>query len=180
MRGFVLGVIFTILVILVGGYLFLKQGYMDFSADQQPSRVERHFAMAAVDASTERRAPDQKNPLQPTNENLVAGAVLYRNHCAGCHGTPSNPDSQFGRSFNPPVPQFFKEGADMPDSQNFYLIQHGVRWTGMPAWSKTLSENQTWQIVTFLSHTEKLPPAAAKELEPHESSAPSPATSTTR
>ena len=69
MRGFFLGVIFTILVIVVGGYLYLKQGYVDFSADQQPSRVGNHFAMAAVDASTDRHASDQKNPLQPTDEN---------------------------------------------------------------------------------------------------------------
>ena len=54
----------------------------------------------------------------------------------------------------------------MADNQTFYIIQHGIRWSGMPAWSKTLSENQTWQIVTFLSHLEKLPPAAQKELAP--------------
>ncbi|MGA8143556.1 MAG: cytochrome c [Candidatus Acidiferrales bacterium] len=171
MRNFLLGFIFALLVILVGGYLYLKQGYVDFSADQQPSRVERHFAMAAVDASTDRHASDQKNPLPVTDENLVAGAVLFRDHCAGCHGTPSNPETQFSKSFNPPVPGFFKEGADMADNQNFYIIRHGIRWTGMPAWNRTLSENQTWQIVSFLSHIEKLPPAALKEFEPTQASA---------
>jgi len=171
MRNFIFGVIITILVIFVGGYLFMKMGFVDFSADQQPSSTERHFAMAAVDASTDRHASNQKNPLQPTEENIVAGTIPYRNHCAGCHGTPSNPDSQFGRSFNPPVPQFFKEGSDMADNQTFYIIQHGIRWTGMPSWNKTLSENQTWQIITFLSHLEKLPPAAQKELAPLESPA---------
>jgi len=140
-------------------------------------RPKALLAMAAVDASTDRHAGDHKNPLQPTDENVVAGTVLYRNHCAGCHGTPSNPDSQFGHSFNPPVPQFFKEGSDMADNQSFYIIQHGIRWSGMPAWNKTLNENQTWEIVTFLSHLEKLPPAAQKELAPAESPAPA---STTR
>jgi mono/diheme cytochrome c family protein len=177
MRNFLSGVVVTVLIIIIGGYLYAKQGYMDFSADQKPSSAETHFAMAAVDASTDRHAGNQKNPLQPTDENIGAATVLYRNHCAGCHGTPSNPDSQFGHSFNPPVPQFFKEGSDMADNQTFYIIQHGIRWSGMPAWSKTLSENQTWQIVTFLSHLEKLPPAAQKELAPAESSAPA---STTR
>ena len=54
----------------------------------------------------------------------------------------------------------------MADNQNFYIIQHGIRWTGMPAWNKTLNENQAWQMVTFLGHIEKLPPAAPKELAP--------------
>ena len=76
-----------------------------------------------------------------------------------------NPDSQFARSFNPPALAFFKDAPDMPENQNFYIIQHGVRWTGMPAWKGTLSDAQTWQLVTFLSNVEKLPPVALKEFE---------------
>jgi mono/diheme cytochrome c family protein len=79
---------------------------------------------------------------------------------------PSNPESQFGKSFNPPVPAFFKDAPDMPENQNFYIIQHGIRWTGMPFWNRTLSDTQTWQLVTLLSNIQKLPPAALKEFEP--------------
>ena len=50
--------------------------------------------------------------------------------------------------------------ADMPENQNFYILQHGIRWTAMPGWGKVLSEKQTWQLVTFLSHMRDLPPAA--------------------
>jgi len=64
----------------------------------------------------------------------------------------------------------------MADNQTFYIVQHGIRWTGMPSWNKTLTENQTWQIVAFLGHIGKLPPAAQKELEPVQ--APPAATST--
>jgi thiosulfate dehydrogenase len=166
MRGFLFGILFTLLVIFVGGYFLLHGGYVNFSADQPPSRVERHMAMAAVDAATERNAPDSKNPIPASEENLTAGTKLYVDHCAGCHGVPSNPDGQFGKSFNPPVPAFFKEAPDMPENQNFYIIQHGIRWTGMPSWSKTLNETQTWQLVTFLSNIQKLPPAALREFEP--------------
>jgi mono/diheme cytochrome c family protein len=106
-----------------------------------------------------------KNPLQASEANLVSGADLYMNHCAGCHGLPSNSDSAFAKSFNPPVPVFFKDAPDMAENQNFYIIQHGVRWTGMPAWGASLSEMQIWQLVTFLGNVEKLPPAALKKLE---------------
>jgi mono/diheme cytochrome c family protein len=164
MRGFLVGIVFTLIVLVAGAWWCVKQGYIDFAADQQPSIVEDKVAMAAVDASTDRRAGDAKNPLQPTEANLTAGAQLYLDHCAGCHGLPANPDSQFARSFNPPVPEFFKDAPDMSDSQNFYIIQHGVRWTGMPAWNKTLSETQVWQLATFLANIEKLPPSAQKIL----------------
>ena len=166
MRGFLLGVIFTLIVLVAGGWWCVKQGYIDFAADQKPSIVEDKVAMAAVDASTDRRAGDAKNPLEATEANITAGAQLYLDHCAGCHGLPSNPDSQFARSFNPPVPEFFKDAPDMSDSQNFYVIQHGVRWTGMPAWSRTLSETQIWELATFLGNAEKLTPSAQKILGP--------------
>lgn len=165
MKNFFFGIVFTLVVLLAGSFFIAKRGYIDFTADQPPSSIEEHFAMSAVDASTDRRAPDMKNPVTPTEENLVAGAQLYLNHCAGCHGVPSNSDSQFGRSFNPPVPQFFKDSPDMPENQNFYIIQHGTRWTGMPSWKKTLTEPQIWQIVTFMSHIDKLPVAASKVFE---------------
>lgn len=167
MRGFVLGVLCTLAVLAIGGYFCLRQGYMSFNADTQPSGLEAKLAMAAVDASTDRHAPDAKNPVPATDENLAAGAKLYLDHCAGCHGVPSNPESTFMDSFYPPVPGFFHDAPDMPENQNFYIIQHGIRWTGMPAWNHTLNDMQTWQVVTFLSHMEKLPPAALAVFGPN-------------
>lgn len=165
MRGFLLGIIFTLLVIVVGVFWVAKSGRINFEADQEPSRFERSFAMSAVDASTDHQAPDTKNPLAPTEENITSGARIYVDHCAGCHGVPSNPDSQFAQSFNPPVPRFFKDSPDMPENQNFFIIQHGIRWSGMPAWNKTLNDNQIWQVVTFMSNIEKLPASAKKIFE---------------
>jgi mono/diheme cytochrome c family protein len=165
MKGFLLGIITTLAALLLVAIIVMKTGVVNFSADQPPSETEKHLAMSAVDASTDRHAPEAKNPLPANEANLVSGAELYMNHCAGCHGLPSNPDSAFAKSFNPPVPVFFKDAPDMAENQNFYIIQHGVRWSGMPAWGGTLSETQIWQLVTFLGSVEKLPPAAQKKLE---------------
>lgn len=175
MRGFILGIIFTLLMIVIGVFWFAKSGRMNFEADQEPSHLERSFAMGAMDASTDRHAPDVKNPLAPSEENITAGAHVYLDHCAGCHGVPSNPDAQFARSFNPPVPRFFTDAPDMPENQNFYIIQHGIRWTGMPAWNKTLNDNQIWQVVTFMGNIEKLPVSAKKVFDFNSQSATPPA-----
>ena len=165
MKGFVLGIIATLAALLLAGFIVLKTGLVNFSADRPTSDAEMHLAMSAVDASTNRHAPEMRNPLSPNEETMVAGADLYMNHCAGCHGLPSNKDSAFANSFNPPVPVFFRDAPDMSENQNFYIIQHGIRWTGMPAWNKTLNDTQIWQLVTFLSNIEKLPPAATSKLE---------------
>jgi thiosulfate dehydrogenase len=165
MRSFLYGIILTLIVLLVGASVATKMGYVNFAADQPLPAFEKHVAMEAVDASTERHAPEQKNPVAATEQNLVEGAKLYMNHCAGCHGVPSNADSPFGHSFYPPVPQFFSDTPDMPDNQNFYITKHGIRWTGMPSWAKTLNDTQIWTLVGFLGNIEKLPAAAKKELE---------------
>jgi len=165
MRGFVLGIIVTLVALAAGIDWYAKTGRVNFEADQPPSKFETRFAMSAVDASTDRRAPDLKNPVPPTEQNIVAGAHIYLDHCAGCHGTPSNPDGPFASSFNPPVPQFFRRAPDMPDYKNLYIVEHGTRWTGMPAWNKMLNEQQMWQVVTFLGNVEKLPPAAKRVLD---------------
>jgi thiosulfate dehydrogenase len=175
MKNFLIGILFTLLVGMVGSYWYMKKGYFDFGADQPPTFLEKHVAMPAVDASTDRRAPDVKNPISPTEENLVAGAQLYVNHCAGCHGVPSNREGQFGKSFFPTVPAFFKDAPDMPENQNFYIIEHGVRWSGMPAWNQSLSDAQVWQLVTFMSNIEKLPPRALSVFEATSPAASAPA-----
>ena len=148
----------TVLIVVVS-----QTGRIDFRADQPPSGLERKFTMSAVDASADRHAPHKVNPLPPTDETILAGARIYRDSCAGCHGDPAHHETTFGSSFYPPVPQFMMDKPDMPDNQNFYVIQHGIRWTGMPAWNSLLNETQTWQVVTFLSHMDKLPPAIQQE-----------------
>jgi len=166
MRAFLWGMIAALVVIVAGGVAFAELGYIDFRADIQPSDAESKFAMAAVDASTDRHAPETKNPLEPTEETVHAGAVLYRNNCSGCHGDPANPEATLGSRFYPPAPQFFHEmKMDMEDNQTFYIVRHGIRWTGMPGQEGVLSDTQVWQIVAFLSHMHALPASAQQEFK---------------
>jgi mono/diheme cytochrome c family protein len=164
MRGFLSGIVVAILLAVVVLCVALT-GHMNFRADEQPGAVETHLAMKAVDASTERNAPTISNPVQATDENLRAAAGVYRDNCAGCHGDPATPQRPFGQSFYPPAPQFANDAPDMPENQNYYLIQHGVRWTGMPAWKATLTDVQIWQLVTLLSHFDKLTPEIKQEFK---------------
>ena len=165
MRKFFLGVIVALAVLAGGSYLYLRLGYLTFRADIPPSALEANQAMAFLDASAGRRAPDQKSPIAPMEANLGEGVKLYKTYCAACHGAPGHPEKNFGHPFYPPAPQFMEEAPDMPESQNFYIIQHGIRWTGMPAWNDTLSHEEIWKLVTFLSHMNKLPSAVEQAWE---------------
>jgi mono/diheme cytochrome c family protein len=159
MRKFFLGVVVTLAVLAGAAYLYLRMGYLDLRADLEPSAFEKRNAMALMDASTDRHAPELRNPIGPTEANLMEGVKLYNTHCAECHGAPDHPESKFGHPFYPPAPLFTEDAPDMPENQDFYIIKHGMRWMGMPAWKNTLSDEQIWTLVTFLSHIDKLPPA---------------------
>lgn len=160
MKGFMLGILLTIAVIIAVGLFVAETGRVDMRADQTPPQIERRLAGGAMDASVDRNAPKVTNPLQPTNENLIGGATVYLDHCALCHGDPAHPKSALGESLYPRAPQFMTDAADMGDQDNYYITVHGIRWTGMPGWKSVLKDQDIWQVVTFLAHMDNLPPEA--------------------
>ena len=158
MSKFLLGVIVTLLVLILGGLGFAMLGFFPTPANVPPPHLERRIAMGAVDASMERHAPHVTNPLAPTDQNLEDGMKLYTMNCALCHGGLDRKPSTLGNSFYPPVPNLVSDPPDDPEWHTFYTIRTGIRYTGMPAWDKTLPEQDIWKITMLLSHLEKLPP----------------------
>ena len=159
MGKFVLGVLVTLLVLILGGLGFAMLGFFPTPANVTPPHFEQHVAMSAVDASTERHAPHVTNPLAPTDQNLEDGMKLYTMNCALCHGGLDRKPSTLAASFYPPPPNLISDPPDDPEWHIFYTMRTGIRYTGMPAWDKTLSEQDLWKITMLLSHMDKLPPA---------------------
>jgi thiosulfate dehydrogenase len=160
MRNFILGVLVTLAVLILGGLGFALLGFMPTNANTSPPDFERHLAMSAVDASTDHHAPHVNSPVPPTDLNLIDGMKIYTMNCAGCHGSLDKKAAVFGSSFYPPVPQLVLHPPDDPDWHTYYVIRNGIRYTGMPAWDKTLSDEDMWKVTIFLSHMGKLPAAA--------------------
>jgi mono/diheme cytochrome c family protein len=159
MGKFFLGVIVTLLVLILAAFGYAMLGFVPTRANVEPPHLERHLAMGAVDASMERHAPRLTNPLMPTADNLIDGMKLYTMNCALCHGGLDRKPSALATSFYPPPPNLISDPPDDPEWHTFYTIRTGIRYTGMPAWEKTLTEPDMWKITTFLSHIDKLPPA---------------------
>ena len=158
MRSFILGVVVTLAVLVLGGIAFLFLGLMPTHADATPSSAEQSIAMRALDASMERKAPRVNNPVTPTDENLIDGMKLYTMNCALCHGNLDMKPSTLKDSFYPPPPQLIVDPLDDPEWHIFYAIRTGVRYTAMPAWNKNLSEQDMWKITGFLTRIDKLSP----------------------
>jgi mono/diheme cytochrome c family protein len=159
MRNFILGVIATLAVLIVGGLAVAMLGLLPTKADAVPPRMEMHIAMTAMDASMERHAPRVTNPIPPTDDNLIDGMKIYTMNCALCHGALDNKPSPLQKSFYPPPPQLITDPLDDPEWHIYYAVRTGIRYTGMPAWNKALTEEEMWKVTAFLSRIEKLPPA---------------------
>lgn len=163
MRGFILGVLASIAVALVGGYLVLRSGLVPANADARPGRVELWAAGTALNATVAREAPKIANPVALTDANLVEGVKLYGQHCAVCHGTAAGAGSAspVAKGEYPKPPQLGADGVeDDADGVTYWKIKNGIRLTGMPSWNGSLTDQQIWTLALFLKHMDKLPPAA--------------------
>ncbi|KAA6463170.1 c-type cytochrome [Acidobacteria bacterium AB60] len=158
MLKFLGGLAAALLLILIVGFAYVRLGLFDPRADIAVGSIESRIAMPSLDAAVDRRAGNAKNPLQPTEATLVAASKVYQANCASCHGDIRRTHAPLAESLYPRAPQFLEDTPDMPENQNYYIIEHGVRLTGMPAWKNVLSEEQVWQLTTLLSHIDKLPP----------------------
>jgi mono/diheme cytochrome c family protein len=163
LRGFILGVIVTIIVAVVGVYALLKSGAVPANADARPGGLELWAAGTSLRATLARDAPKGPNPIPLTDANLIAGVRLYGQHCAICHGGSAGDASASpaARGMYPKPPQLATEGVeDDPEGVTYWKVKHGIRLTGMPSWSRALTDPQIWTVALFLKHMDKLPPAA--------------------
>jgi mono/diheme cytochrome c family protein len=162
-KNFLLGVLFALLVLLVGGFAYLRLGFAEVRADLPPSKWERALMFSAVHASVRRSAPELPNPIPATNENLVAGGKIYLDGCAGCHGTPGKPDTS-SDSLYPPIPQLPVTGTTYTEAQIFWVAKHGIRLSGMFANGKWDSDEKLWTVAAYIARIKSLPPQVQQEL----------------
>jgi len=163
LKSFLLGVLLILILEAVALYLVLINAVVPSGADAGPILFEPWAAQTALDATLARDAPKGPNPIALTDVNLIAGIQLFAQHCAICHGTARGDASAtpVARGEYPKPPQLATDGVeDDPDGVTFWKIAHGIRWTGMPSWKDTLSDQQIWTIALFLKHMNKLPTAA--------------------
>jgi mono/diheme cytochrome c family protein len=159
MKGFLLGIITTLVVFFLVAYIGITQGLLiPANADAKPPALEKWAASRSLNATIRREMTTDPNPVALTDANLDAGIKLYGENCAACHGVASGPPSKIAVGLYQHAPQLGRHGVeDDPDGETLWKIQHGIRLTGMPAYTSTLSMQQMWTIALFLKHMDALP-----------------------
>jgi thiosulfate dehydrogenase len=158
-RGFVLGIVATLVVGALVAYVGVTQGLLiPANADARPPALEAWAAHKSLSATIEREMPRQPNPIAATDANYDAGIKLYAENCAACHGTANGHPSNIAIGLYQHAPQLGAHGVeDDPGGETYWKIKHGIRLTGMPAYTKTLTDDQIWTVALFLKHMDHLP-----------------------
>ena len=130
-------------------------GFYDVAADDPHWGVTGNFIGAARERSIARQAGDAGKPPALDDPALLAiGAGEYHEMCETCHLAPDMKETAIREGLNPKPPKLSEAGAKRSPEQDFWVIKHGIKMTGMPAWGLTHEDRTIWGIVAFL---QKLP-----------------------
>ncbi len=161
-RRRLLAVIIVVALILAATYgiALIRHG---FSAADEPSALEKAMARSVRRLAVPGGATNEKNPLPVSPDNLKAGNEIFTARCAGCHGIDGSGQTKVGRNLYPKPPDLRSSPSqDLSDGEIHYVIQNGVRLTGMPAWGNPHEEpgDSIWKLVLFIRSLRQPAPAA--------------------
>jgi thiosulfate dehydrogenase len=158
---FVFGAVVGVAVVFGAVYVYFAYGLAPVATTAQPMPFETKFAKAALHAHINKEMPKDV-PLPWDEANLVAGAQVYKQNCAVCHGLPGQDQTAIAKGMFPKPPKL-TEGigvTDDPPQESFWKVQNGIRMSGMPGFENTLSTPQLWQVSLMLANANKLPQSA--------------------
>ena len=165
---FLAGALALVAIVGVGGLVFLQTRANGFSARMPPSALEALAARQARAMAVPAGAKERTNPVPDSPEVQAEARAHWADHCATCHANNGSGDSEMGKHMYPPAPDMRKpETQNLTDGELFYIIQNGIRLTGMPSWGSGTSQDEqdSWKLVRFIRHLPKLTAQEEQEME---------------
>jgi thiosulfate dehydrogenase len=130
-----------------------------------PMPFEKMLAKMALHAHMQKEMP-KSSPIPADEAAFVAGAQIYKDDCAVCHGVPGQAQTAIAQGMFPKPPKLM-EGTgvtDDPPEESYWKVAGGIRMTGMPGFDKLLSSTQIWQVSLLIANADKLPQSAKNTL----------------
>ena len=153
---------FAVLIVF-GAVVFVKTSAGGFSARADPTFPEIFAARTARNLAMPPDARARVNPVPTTTEVLEEAMEHWADHCAVCHGNDGAGQVPMGKQMYPHAPDMRKEATQkLTDGELFYIIENGIRLSGMPGWGGTKAgEQASWKLVHLIRH---LPDLSAEEI----------------
>ncbi len=162
LRGTIVAVLVLLLVLAAFVAIFIYAGVYNVGADAPHSR----FVFSALDELRDRSVTSYARNLAPpadlnSPKRIAAGAGLYDEMCTVCHSGPGLERSELSQGLYPQAPGLARQ-SDVSLAEQFWIIKHGVKFSAMPAWGKTHSDELIWDMVAFIQTLPKLSPEQYK------------------
>lgn len=166
-RWFLFGMVTFAILLAAGSVLWLKTLTHGFSAHAQPTAIEAFAATTARELALPADAKTKQNPIPDSPEVIAEARAHWADHCAGCHANDGSGNIPMGQQMYPPSPDMRADGTQKKtDGELFYIIENGIRLSGMPAWGGTAHGQQdSWKLVRFIRHLPSLSQAEVREME---------------
>lgn len=167
MKAFLIGVIFGILLIGIGAGYYFVSGSAPAAVEDKPMPMEKFLTNKALDAHIQKDIP-KSIPIAADETAYLAGADVYQQHCAICHGLPNVEQTPMAKGMFPKPPALFKgKGVtDDPAGETYWKVANGIRLTGMPEFKHALNDTQVWQVSLLLANADKISDAVKDKLKP--------------
>ena len=165
LKAFLLFVALGAVIGAVGLWYVVSSGV---SAREQPGAVEEFVARRVRDMAISRRARSLTNPVEPSPEAIAEGREHFADHCAVCHANDGSGNTEMGQGLWPKAPDMrLPQTQNLSDGELFWIIENGVRFTGMPGWRTGTKEGESssWQLVHFVRRLPQLTPEEIEEMK---------------
>jgi mono/diheme cytochrome c family protein len=154
------------LLLFAGGVLLI--GTHGLSAREQPGTLEQWVAREARSLAVPKNARTRENPVPDSPQVQADARAHWADHCAACHANNGSGDVEMGKHMYPPAPDMRQpETQQMTDGELFFIIQNGIRMTGMPARGSgsQQDEQDSWKLVRFIRHLPQLTAQEEQEMQ---------------
>lgn len=151
-------------LVLAGAAGFLFSGWYNMAADTPHTRPVYWLLTVLRERSVAFHASGIKAPSLNDQALIRSGAGNYAAMCVGCHLAPGVTDSELNRGLYPAPPRLAYPGRQRSAVTDFWIIKHGIKASGMPAWGKSMEDRYIWGIVAFLEKLPQLTPGQYREL----------------
>jgi mono/diheme cytochrome c family protein len=161
-------VLIAVLIVAIGAIAIVRRAAVGgFSTRAEPTVVERMLARFARRTAVPRAAREAKNPIPFTPQAWADSRAHFADHCATCHGNDGAGNTEIGQGLYPKAPDMRLDATQqLTDGELYWIIENGVRLTGMPAWGNGKSDDEdTWKLVHFIRHLKDLTPEHLDEMK---------------
>jgi mono/diheme cytochrome c family protein len=153
-------------VLMVVAFIWI--GSRGISARAQPGRIETAVARTMRRLAIPRGDRHRQNAVARSPDVIADGLAHYADHCAACHANDGSGETEIGLGLYPKPPDMrLPATQSLTDGELFYIIENGVRLTGMPAWGTGTQEDQesTWHLVHFIRELPRLTTEKIEEMK---------------